>query len=327
MMPAKMPRRATRRGLCTFVALAGLLPACGMLGPSEPQLPIEGQVLDRDGQPLPGAVVSDGRASTLTDESGRFAFSAYEPAITAVKPGYRSAAQHADQGRPAAFRLEAAPATVRVGIDRRFAGDRLSGLSAYLAGDGHEVVRYPDRSLSSLDTLVMVTPGALDSQELSRLRTWVRAGGRLILCGEWGGFPAQDLAGLNDLAVDAGIRFTGATVKSSAEATQAEWLRVPGLAMRSLDQQVGGEGLFLFTCTSLAVEGGARPLFQSDRRAYSVMSRLGEQVLGAVGASGFGKVFAIGDSSLWLDEDSEGVGVANWQRGANRRLASVLVQW
>ena len=327
MMPANAPRRAPRRGLLALVALAGLLPACGMLGASEPQLPIAGQVLDKDGQPLPGAVVSDGRAATLTDESGRFAFSAYDHAITAVKPGYRSVKQHADQGRNAAFRLEAAPGAVRVGIDRRFAGDRLTGLSAYMAGDGHEVSRYPDRPLSSLDALVMVTPGAIDSQELARLRSWVRAGGRLILCGEWGGFPAQDLAGLNDLAADAGIRFTGATVKSSVRSTQAEWLRVPGLAIQSLDQQVGAEGLFLFTCTSLTLEGGARPLFQSDRRAYSVMSRLGEQVLGAVGASGFGKVFAIGDSSLWLDEDSEGVGVANWQRGANRRLASVLVQW
>ena len=40
-----------------------------------------------------------------------------------------------------------------------------------------------------------------------------------------------------------------------------------------------------------------------------------------------GKVFAIGDSSLWMDEDSDGSGTPNVARGANARLASALMAW
>ncbi|MOA37386.1 hypothetical protein D3C78_1589730 [compost metagenome] len=56
-------------------------------------------------------------------------------------------------------------------------------------------------------------------------------------------------------------------------------------------------------------------------------ARSGPQVVAAVGASALGKVFALGDSSLWLDEDSGGHGSPNWRRGANLKLAKALMVW
>lgn len=319
-MPAKLP--------AALLLLASLLAGCGLMGPPQPIFTVTGQVIDAEGQPVPGAVVSDGEVGTITDDQGRYSLAIFSRELTAVKPGFSSGTVAAEAGRTALFRLESRPAVTRLAIDRRWGGAGLGGLKGFLAAEGHSVYDYPGRALSSLDVLVMVTPGALGAAEAERLNRWVKAGGRLILCGEWGGYPAQDLAGLNLLANPAGITFTGATVKTTVEGAEgSEWLTIPALASSALGRAVGTGGLHLFTCTSLELGGGAMPLFRSDRRTYAVLAGLGPQVLGAVGASGYGKVIALGDSSLWLDEDSAQVGEPNWRRGANGKLASALAQW
>lgn len=323
MMPAKVAR------LLTPLAFVAALTGCGLGGPPEPLFTLSGTVKDDKGQPVAGAVVTDGQVSTLTNEEGRYSLAIFQNQIRLRKPGFAMASGDAESGKSLNFVLTPGGGADKVAIDQRSVGDRLTGLKGYLKAEGKTVVDYAPGSLGSYDVVMLVTPGGLSETEVRRLRDWVRAGGRLILAGEWGGYPSQDLNGLNQLAADAGITFTGATIKQNTpENPGSEWLSVQGISPASLASLVGNDAIYLFTSTSLSVKAPAKPVFTSDRRAYSVLAAsTGPQIVGAVGASGLGKVFALGDSSLWLDEDSEQIGTPNWKRGANSRLAEAFIQW
>jgi hypothetical protein len=312
-----------------LIFAAAAVAGCGFAGTPQPLFTARGVVTDAAGKPVPGAVVSDGKVGVLTDEAGRFAIGLFETQLRVRKPGYAGATIEASRETTAQVRLGAAEQAPRVAIDTRWVGTRMDAFREHLAQAGTPVKAYPATPLAQIDVLMLVTPGAFRAEELTAVRGWLRAGGRLILCGEWGGYPSQDLDLLNALASDAGITFTGATVKlTDADPAGQEWLSVKGISPPSLGRLAGEEELHLYTSTSLSLSAPAQPIVSSDRRSYSVLAaRTGPQVVGAVGASALGKVFALGDSSLWLDEDSDGAGAPNWQRGANFRLAEALIRW
>lgn len=313
-----------------LAALAALsLAACGWSGTPQPLFSAHGTVTDNAGKPVPGAVVSDGQVGVLTDEKGRYDIGLFSTTLHVKKPGYVATTLEADPDRSAQVSLRPTTEKARVAIDVRWVGDRMTNFGTALKKDGYSVKAYPATPLSQVDVLMLVTPGALPMDEVNALRGWLKGGGRLVLCGEWGGYPAQDLDLLNSLSEDAGITFTGATVKLTAsDPDGGEWMSIKGISPPSLGQLVGTDALHLYTATSLALTAPAQPIFATDSRAYSVLAaRTGSQTVGAVGASGMGKVFALGDSSLWLDEDSGGFGTPNWQRGDNLHLAEAMLQW
>lgn len=334
MMPASqaLPRMSRRRRLahhaiyaCFVAFMLACLAGCGLFGGPQPIFTARGRVVDPEGRAVPGAVVSDGRGSVLTDEGGRFALAVYERALAAAKPGYAVMRAEAPDDRELEIRLAKRAAAEDVALDGRWAGRALGGLRAALAEAADGLAEYPGTSLAKLEVLVMVTPGAVPASERAAIAAWVRDGGRLILCGEWGGFPDQDLAALNDLAGPAGLAFTGSTVKPLAGTDLA--LSVPRATPASLGALVGDAPITLYAATDLEVRGAARPILASGPKAYAVLATGGAPVLAAVGPSGLGKVFAIGDSSLWRDEDSEGLGVPNVGHGGNAKLAAALMGW
>jgi hypothetical protein len=315
------------RALVALALTAGLA-GCG-LGAPQPLFTAKGVVRDAAGAGVPGAVVTDGTVSVLTDESGRYAIALFDKHLQVRKPGFAPAALEATGEATDTVALSPLGNGPRVGIDTRWVGDRMTNFLGALKSDGVTLKDYPATALPDLDVLVMVTPGGVSPDELKALRGWVRGGGRLILSGEWGGYPSQDLDLLNSLSEDAGITFTGSTVKlTQGDPDGTEWMSIQGISPASLGKLVGDDALHLYTTTSLTVLAPAQPIFATDKRAYGVLAtRTGPQVVGAVGASGMGKVFAVGDSSLWLDEDSGNFGTPNWKRGANLRLAEALMTW
>jgi len=308
------------------VFVAGvLLTGCGLFGPPRPIFTASGTIVGPGGKGLPGAVVSDGQVSTLTDEAGRFALAVFRRALGAAKPGFAIARWEALGDQPSVLALAADDATERIGLDARGSDDALAGLRATLGADGALVAAYPATALARLDVLVMITPGALPPGERGAIAAWVRAGGRLVLCGEWGGYPNQDLAALNELAGGAGIAFTGGTVRSVAG--EALTITTGPPAPASLGKAAGGQPAVLYAASDLVLSGAARTVLTSTSRAYAVLAAGGVPIVAAVGPAGLGKVFALGDSSLWRDADSEGSGLPNIQHGGNAGLARALVGW
>jgi predicted small lipoprotein YifL len=317
------------RQLLALIFATLSLAACGWGGPLQPLFTAEGKVTDANGQPLAGAVISDGQVGVLSDDDGHYRIGLFDTHLRIKKPGYAPTTLEATRDLEAQVKLQASGERPRVAIDARWVGDRMDKFGTALAKAGFSVKAYPATPLSQIDVLMLVTPGPLQMDEVTSLRGWLKAGGRLVLCGEWGGYPAQDLDLLNSLSQDAGITFTGATVKlTEADPDGAEWMSIQGISPPSLGKLAGAEALHLYTATSLRLTPSAQPIFATDKRAYGVLAtRTGPQILGAVGASGLGKIFAVGDSSLWLDEDSGGFGSPNWQRGGNLKLAKAMLQW
>lgn len=309
-------------------AIAASLWSCGAAGPPQPLFTTTGQLIDTAGHPIAGAVVSDGSVGTLTGEDGRYALGVFHKSLEATKPGFEAVRFQAVEGEAAPLRLMPHKSQTRVGVDDRGVGAQLDGLRQYLAQVGFKTQPYPATPLDQLDALIIAAPPAMSAQEIAAIQAWIRGGGRLILLGEWGGFPGQDLGTLNALADGSGIQFSGGTVKQAgADASASDWFSVTGLAPASFSSLVGAGTIDLYATTSLDVTGGAESLFDSGPLSYAVLSRMGRQVLGAVGADAQGKVFAIGDASLWLDADSGGTGQPNWQRGANKALAVAMLSW
>ena len=319
--------------LAAVLALA-LVTGCGASGDPQPLFTVSGRVLDEAGHGLPGAVVTDGQASALSDEAGRYTLGMFAKALTVTKPGFLAAHAAIEAGDTPVSRLTAHPEDTQVGLDTRISS-HFSGLRSALS-TAATVKDYPATPLANLDVLVLVTPTGVSISERQALARWVHAGGRLVMAGEWGGYPNQDLEFMNALASPAGITFTGATVKGIDAATQAPvWDSKSAIASASLAKlaAVGAptDQVYLYSTGALALAAPARAVLQSDPKAYSVLgdssNRQGTQTLAAVGATGAGKVFALADSSLWSDEDSDGDGTPNIQRGANARLAGALVKW
>lgn len=320
-----------------WLLIAALLVSCGTSGPEQPLFTVNGRVLDDKGQPLGGVVVTDDKWSAITDEAGRYSLAVFGTALTARKPGRATVHFQVADGLAPVTRMGPGPQTVNVAIDTRTSGSDVAGLRAAIATSATHLYDYPATDTGAVDVLVLITPGNLSQTEIGNLNDWVHGGGRLILCGEWGGYPSENLDVLNALAEPAGITFTGATVKALEATTGTEnWNSVSAIAPQSLAKLAAGDGsgdqnVYLFSTTALGLTPPARAVLQSSSKAYSVLGlssgHSGQQVLAAVGAYGEGKVFGLGDSSLWKDEDSDGAGVPNIQHGANARFVGALLRW
>lgn len=320
-----MMRVRSAAGRALFAGLLALMSTgCGFFGPPQPIFTAHGRVVDTAGKGVPGAVVTDGQVSAFTDEGGQFSLLVFERVLSVAKPGKSTAMVDVEADVEATITLAARAERPVIAIDSRWASRDLDGLRATLGKVGR-VTSYAGGSLAQADVLVMITPGVLGASEQLAITSWIRGGGRLVLCGEWGGYPDQDLATLNALAEPAGMTFPGATVRNSA--VESLELRVGRATPASLAAGMGSAAVTMFAASNLALSGQACPVLTLTTRAYAVLATSTPPVLAAVGPLGLGKVFALGDSSLWRDEDSEGGGTPNVKHGGNARFAQVLVGW
>lgn len=281
-----------------------------------------GAVQDEAGRPVAGAVVTDGLVSTLTDDAGRYRLAVRRTALRVVKPGRTPSRWVPEAGPQPTCVLRPLRGGRGVACNRR-AEEGFQALHRAAEAVGGLRV-WPGTALEDLDVLLLVTPRGVGGAEVRRVMRWVHEGGRLIVCGEWAGYPGLDVETVEALSRPAGITFTGGTLKGLAPATFAYRAARPGWS--SLAEAVGPEPLALFGAGEVAVAGEARPLLTAPG-AYVVLSTAAAPLLGAVGPYGSGKVFALGDSSLWRDEDSSDSGRPNFSLGGNRRLFEALLVW
>lgn len=284
---------------------------------------VTGRVCDEAGQPLPGAVVTDGAVSTLTDDAGRYRLAVRHAEITVIKPQYLSGRWTAEAGTQPLRTLVSRPGVPTLAIDGRASSGGLSEVTRTVAAWGG-LVPWPGTSLSRLDILLLITPQRWRAEEIRQVGRWVQAGGRLIVCGEWAGYPGLDLATVHALIRPAGITFTGGTLKATTP--EAFTFRVPRPAWASLATALGGEPVVLFGAAELGLSAEARPVLVAPQ-GYVVLSARPAPVLAAVGPCGAGKVFVIGDSSLWRDEASGDDGRSNFSVAGNQRLLRALLGW
>ncbi|MEB3221514.1 MAG: DUF4350 domain-containing protein [Candidatus Sericytochromatia bacterium] len=303
--------------------LALWLAGCGWWEADTPRFLVTGSLVDGAGQPVAGAVVTDGAAATLSDDQGRYRLGVRRDMLAVSKPRCPRVSWKPVPGEQPVRTLAAREHPVRVGVDPRGDQAAFRGLRELLARTTR-LADWPGGHPGALDVLLLVTPRGWSGSEVGAVLRWVRGGGRLILCGEWGGYAGQDVETMRALAGPAGVDFGGGTVRTAAEDDFVVQVLRP--AYQGLASALGGRPVTLIGVTALSVGGEARPLLVAPR-GYVVLAEVGSRVVAAAGPLGLGKIIVLGDSSLWRDEDSTGSGQANLVLGGNSRLLEALLVW
>lgn len=302
------------------------------LDPARAQL--RANVLNSRGGPVPGAVLSlaDG-PSAESDAEGRIELSLPAPAATGLtikRQGYAPCSL--DQDR---CLLEPLNTQLRLRLDARLGSLGLSpeafaqqtqALQSETRAAGYAVAPWSAEAPEldpARDLLWLAAPSqALGETELSMLRDFVAAGGKLVISTEWAGFAAQASESLRRLLSSFGLA-------PGADSLRQEQQLPITLFDGSHPLLTGLKALELYQSASVRpLEPEARLLAFSDAFGFRIagLSHGGQAVL-ACTLHGHGKVVVLGDSSLWLDADSDGDGRANFSEADNARLWKNVLSW
>lgn len=268
---------------------------------------VSGRIVQASGTPLAGARISSGPVGVLTGADGTFTLGGLPPGsstLTVAKTGFAQASTRVElAGDATVGDVALTPQGVIVSFEnatQAFGGSTvalaLQPLRTALGGAGFSVV--DGDSNATVRVVASPIASVADDATVERLRSFVSAGGKLVLLGEWGGTFDYAPEALNRLARPYGCAFNSDLVRSSVNAGQPEWVRVtaldaiPGtLAMPS--------GITLFGACSIFAPPSFLEVAAGGVGAYRVASVNGGPVLAIARVYGAGLVVAVGDTSAW----------------------------
>lgn len=288
-----------------------------------------------NGQPLAGAVVSDGLNSTLTDSQGSYELKGValgQVTLTASKSRYQVASKAVNvTGSAQGNDLALAPATPVAYFDGTVSSGATSGkfsqLRATLATAGWTIQEAPP---AAEGVWVLVSPSAvLDNATIERLVTFVAQGGKLVVLGEWGGYSGFNNLAANTLAHVVGLHFNPDLLRDPAlTSAPQEWVTARSFRTPT-PIATDVKSIQLYQSSSLFALAPMIPVAQSAAGAYRVQANAprGPHNVVMGGPYKGGKAIALGDASAWSDADTDGDGVANLKEADNARAIAQLFDW
>ncbi|MEB3188346.1 MAG: DUF4350 domain-containing protein [bacterium] len=280
---------------------------------------VSGRVLDASGNPIRAAVVSHALGATLTGEDGRFTLqglAAGQADLSVRRGGFAPGSWSGNLGGAATevgdLRLAAAPIAIslenpdqvldRPGGTARTIRDALSPLTTRARAEN---MAWGER-LDGATVRLVVAPSStsLDAATCDRLETFARAGGHLVLAGEWGGAAGYSPAAMLELTRRFGVGVEPTLVRPSpgdetggfTTAAIAPWL--PRSGTGSLRFRAAG---------TLFLPPSGLVLVGSPENAYRIanVEVAGWPLVGMM-AVGNGRVTLLADSSLLVSGDDPG---------------------
>lgn len=307
--------------IAKFLPFVLLLAGC----PGPGALEVKGTVLDQKGKAIPGAVVSDGKFSTCTDESGAFSLMSTETKVSIRKTRYQPVEA---EGRDLTIVLPPKNGvTVGWNSSANATSVKSEGIRAHLGQNGFSLVAF-EGEIPSCDVVVLPCPSLLSSETRSKLRSWVQSGGMLVLFGEWGGYPYFDTDGANSLLNDTGISFSGGTINwyDPLDKEKPEWLPIRSFTSQKLLD--GVNGVLLFTTGTLDVKSPGVPLALSNSESFRINGfSKGSQTVAAYAPFGRGKITVWADASFLSDTDTKGSGTPDWKQSNNPAALLNTLNW
>lgn len=286
------------------------------------------------GEPVAGAVVSDGLNSTLTDSQGAYTLGGVTPGsvtLTASKPRHQTASRSVNVSAGGAAKVDLGlnpggavayfDGTVAPGVGL----DRFGTLQQRLRDQGWSLSEQPP---GSEGVWILTSPGAtLANDQIERLVTFVAQGGKVVILGEWGGFSGFNHASANRLAHAFGLHFNPDLLRDPSE-RHPEWLTVRNF-LQSHPATSGVSALTLYQACSLFAIAPMGTLAQSGKGAFRVQANAmtGPHSVVAGGPYRGGKAIVVGDASAFTDADTDGNGKANILEADNARLFTQLLDW
>lgn len=293
---------------------------------------MRGRIRDLQGQALEGAVVSDlhSNRSVLTDNHGEFLLeiptAATESDIQVHKQGYVSATLKSGQTQA---QLKPITQSKRLlillkgqvlNLSPQESSQAFHSLQTIAQQQGLESLILPSRPLDEQqldperDLLWIPAPATpLQTDEQTVIETFVQNGGKLLFSGEWSGFRHWDLQSSNDLLK----RFGWLILNDSLSQTQKE-LVLDHFAPSRLCHNI--QRLHLYRSASIqSLDPAHLILAYSSAAHFQILTSGGHPVWGH-SIHGLGHVIVLGDSSLWLDVDSDDNGIPNVYEANNAQV-------
>lgn len=288
-----------------------------------------------NGQPVGGAVVSDGLTSTITDAQGQYQLpevATGNVTLRASKPGFKAGvhalpiAGNAQSG----VDLNLSPAEGSLFFDTRLVKNldtsKFTTLKAAFTAQHWKLIDTPPPSPG--DVWVLVCPGRTPSADtIAQATAFVAQGGKLILLGEWGGFSGFNNPGANAIGHAIGLHFNPDAVREFDNGTLGT-----ALTIRKLEPLVfgtdGPASLVLTNACSVFGLSAMRPLATTGPKAFHVQAGETETRTIAIGGPfGAGKAIAVGDTSGFSDDDGDGDGTPDAKAADNMGFWSKLLAW
>ncbi len=300
---------------------------------------ITGRALDASGNPLPGAWVSHGDSYAFADATGAFRLTGVPTGtqeIAVAKTGYTpsavSAAVTASGAALGDVRLTSRPRTVYLenagqAFGNSTVGNSLSALMTALTNNGFTL--QAQQSDPTIRVVASPTSAAIgDAAARSEsLRSFVAAGGKLVLLGEWGGFLNYNPDTLNRLAEPFGLAFNPDLVRLSGSSNPG-WIHLPGVAPALPAVSPVPNGIQLFDSCSLLAPAPAVPLASTGAGGFRVSAVMnGDFRVAAARPYGRGLVVAVGDTSAWANPATRGAGSSNLAEASNEAFILDLFRW
>ncbi len=291
---------------------------------------LKGQILDTQQQPIKGAVVQLGSHSAETDASGQISLplTQAQSQITSLKvfkQGYAPA--ELSNGQICYLNPLEEPKRIRFAPETRPLGmspeSFIKATAKLRAASQLETLDWTAENAldPNRDTLWLASPAqALSAERQQDLESFVTAGGKLIVSGEWAGFGDQNPTAVQALLAGFGLALGGDSLHQNTSLTIRQFPEQHVL-VKDLKQ------LELYQSASVkTLREPAKLLAYSPADGWRIASEGGQGVL-ASNLVGQGKVLLIGDSSLWLDTDSDGDGLSNFEEADNAKLWKNALDW
>lgn len=301
---------------------------------------LRGQVLSAEGTLLPRAVVRCGSDWGESDAQGKLEMDltqqktetcqilrqGYHELTFTVNPSDEETQTWHLQPLEQPLRLRLASAVQPLGLQRSDWHTAIAGLLQSATEQGWKVQDW-DSAETELDPerdlLWLASPELLLSQaQQQALLDFVQAGGKLVLSGEWAGFAHYRQSEFEPLFSHLGLEIRADSLSQAGAALKVEQFRPHFLT-------TGLGALYLYRSASVLTYQADRTQMLAFAPEQSFRVAQADAVLGVLASAhyGLGSVVAVGDTSLWLDQDSDADGISNFQSGANAELWQRILSW
>ncbi|HEY9856538.1 MAG TPA: carboxypeptidase-like regulatory domain-containing protein [Stenomitos sp.] len=303
-----------------------------------------GRVVDQNG-PIAGARITSGPCVAFTGSDGRYALEglpAGTSTLAIAKTGYAATTTSVTvngqdsgvpdvtltgAGRVIAFENPAQTFDSLSDGSTRSVATALAPLRSALGTAGFTV----QDDATSPDIRVVVCPTSdFASSNVERLRSFVAAGGKLVLLGEWGGALRYNPEALNRIATPFGLAFNADLVRSSQNAGELGWVKVPASAGPMPIVDAMPQGITLFESGSLFVLPTSQGILYAGSGGYRIAAvGSGGPCMAAARSYGSGMVVGVGDTSAWTAGSITGNQPVNGNLGEtnNREFMLNLFRW
>lgn len=317
-----------------------------------------GRVLSDSGEPIDSALIQVGNDFALTDSQGSFKVNISNLSrqnVFVSKVGYQNLnygivdfSINDKDKNVGNIKIKNKNGELFVLFDlskNPFGGQDLSLLSDFTnsIGDLKFKVSYENflqkKDIENIDVLIIPSPSQdYSDSEVNKIIDFIKQGKKLIVLGEWGGYSNFRIDSVNKIISQANLKINPDIVKDNISTSTT--IDNDNIVSSSITQHFITNGIsklsFYSTASVEITNGGLKSIDSNITKLLAFNSSNGFRIqtynkgqFGLIGVStlGLGKVFVSGDSSLFMNTDSNNNKITNINESDNKKIIKNILFW